>query len=121
MKKLILILCLFLITGCSTSPKPLYNDGEYFGVGSGKCGSIQVKVTIAEGNITAIEVVKSNETNDYMKEAEEYLIPKIIENNTTEGIDSVTGATESSSGLLHAVYAALQEAKPESKLEGNNE
>ena len=111
MRKLMLLLCVLLLSGCSQKEVPPYIDGEYIGVGSGKCGSIQVKVTITEGNISAIDIIKSNETKDYMQDCEEQLIPKIIENNSTEGVDVITGATESSNGILHGVYAALQEAK----------
>lgn len=114
MKKGLLLGCVcLLLVGCSSSPKEvkLYNDGDYIGVGAGMCGSIQVQVHIEESKIQSIQLIKSSETHAYQQEVEEKLIPKIIEKNSLEGIDEVTGATETSKGVLTGVNVALGQAK----------
>lgn len=121
MKKILWIICLLLlISGCQTKEKSLYEDGEYIGVGNGKCGSIQVKVTITDGNLSAIDIIKENETASYMSEVKEKLLPQMIGKNTLDGIDCVAGATESSQGVIEAVQTALDEALLERNSSGGS-
>ncbi|MFQ6862465.1 MAG: FMN-binding protein [Beduini sp.] len=121
MKKILWILSILLvISGCSTKEKSLYKDGEYIGVGNGKCGTIQVKITVSEGNLSVIDIIKDNETASYMSEVKEKLLPEIVGKNSLEGIDVVTGATASSQGVLEAVKVALDEALLENNTSGGS-
>lgn len=121
MKKILWIISILLIiSGCSTKEKSLYKDGEYIGVGNGKCGTIQVKITVADGNLSAVDIIKDNETASYMTEVKEKLLPEIVGKNSLEGIDVVTGATASSQGVLEAVKAALDEALLENNTSGGS-
>lgn len=124
MKKYIGLLFLMgLLVGCSTSKEVKYKDGQYLGVGEGKCGTIQIMVSVSEGKISSIETVKSNETPSYMKEVEDKLYTAIIETNgDEEALDSVTGATDSSTGAINAIKLALFDAlSDEYKTEGSHE
>ena len=72
----------------------------------GHNGPMTVKVAIDSGKITAVEVVKHNETPGVGTKAIETLPAKIIKANSTK-VDAVTGASVSSKGILMAVNQAL--------------
>ncbi|HHX01715.1 MAG TPA: RnfABCDGE type electron transport complex subunit D [Firmicutes bacterium] len=80
-------------------------DGVYRGKGAGFTGDVVVDVTVAGGKITAIEVVEHADTPFYAQAAFAKLIPEIIEQQGL--VDTSSGATFSSKGLLEAVEAAL--------------
>ena len=85
-------------------------DGEYEGKGNGRNGKIEVKLTVSNGEIKAIEVTKQSEDDEYYDGLEERMIPQIITKQSTE-IDVVSGATESFDGIIAAVNDALSKAK----------
>lgn len=84
-------------------------DGTYRGSGEGKIGPIAVDVTVAGGKITVIEIVEHEETPTYLAEAAALIPLQIIDGQTLE-IDTKTGATESSAGIVGAVTDALTRA-----------
>lgn len=85
-----------------------YKDGSYYGTGTGFGGTLKVKVTISGGKINAIDIVETKDGSEYIKKASA-LLDKIIAGQTTN-VDTVSGATYSSSGLIQAVRAALKQA-----------
>lgn len=85
-----------------------YKDGTYYGTGTGFGGTLKVKVTISGGKINAIEIVETKDGSEYIKKAA-VLLDKIIAGQTTN-VDTVSGATYSSSGLIQAVRDALKQA-----------
>lgn len=92
----------------------VYEDGVYYGSGTGFAGEITVKVTIEDGKIAAIEVVSFADGATYIEKAKS-LLSAIIASQSTN-VDTVSGATYSSSGLIKAVRAALKKAlKDDSK------
>lgn len=88
-----------------------YNDGTYEGVGQGHGGDITVSVTVTDGKLTNVEVVSQNETEAIYSSAVDTIIEGVIANNGTTNVDAVSGATESSSGIMDAVNDALSQAK----------
>lgn len=88
-----------------------YKDGTYTGEGTGNASKIQVEVVVSGGNITLVKVLKHGETEMLLKAAEKKLAKAIVKANTTEGVATVTGATNSSKGILEAVNKALEAAK----------
>ncbi len=81
--------------------------GTYEGSGEGRNGEIVVEVTLdEEGVITGIEVNAQEETDGVGTPAFDELIPQIVDNNSL-AVDSFTGATLTSEGLLSAVEDAL--------------
>ena len=87
-----------------------YKDGECFGKASSYNGNVEVKVTISGGKITAIDIVKIKDDEEYFFDAQKKVIPEILEKQSTD-VDAVAGATTSSEGICHAVEKALEEAK----------
>ena len=84
-------------------------DGTYEGEADGFGGPIQVKVTVENGEITDIEVVSAEkEDGAYLTMAMD-VIPNLIEAQSAD-VDTISGATFSSTGIINAVEAALEEA-----------
>lgn len=109
---LLIILTMFLtfaLTGCASQGK--YKDGSYNGTGKGLKGEIQVTVDVKGGKINTIEVVNKDDTDGIFAAVKDNLIPEVIKKQTTEGVDTVAGATGSSKGTLEAINNALANAK----------
>ena len=86
-----------------------YTDGTYEGEGAGFGGSIDVKVTIEDGQLKNIEIISAeNEDGTYLETAKG-VISKILDAQTPE-VDVMSGATFSSTGIKDAVADALQKA-----------
>lgn len=92
-----------------------YRDGTYVGTGSGFAGAITVQVTVSDGKISDISVLSANDDSPYLDNAMS-LLNHIIASNSTN-VDTVSGATFSSVGLIEAVRNALANAGADS---GNN-
>lgn len=80
-------------------------DGVYEGSAQGYKGTITVSVTVSGGAVTDIEVVGESDTASYFSQAEAVL-DDIVSRQSLD-VDSVSGATYSSQGLINAVYDAL--------------
>ncbi len=65
-------------------------------------------VTVSGGKITAIEIGDNREDEKWLARAES-VIDEIIAANGTD-VDTVSGATFSSSGIIEAVSDALKDA-----------
>ena len=85
-----------------------YMDGTYFGAGEGYIGTTQVAVTIADGRISSVIVISSEDDKSYVEDAKD-LIPRILDTQRTD-LDAVSGATYTSDAILSAVRDALQQA-----------
>ena len=94
----------------ANSASGAYKDGECFGKASAYNGNVEVKITISGGKITAIDIVKTKDDEEYFFDAQKKVIPEILEKQSTD-VDAVAGATTSSEGICHAVEKALEEAK----------
>ena len=94
----------------ASSASGAYKDGEYLGKASAYNGNVEVKVTISGGKMTAIDIVKTKDDEDYFFDAQKKVIPEILEKQSTD-VDAVAGATTSSEGIAHAVEKALEQAK----------
>lgn len=87
-----------------------YKDGVYEGTGKGNNGDITVEVTVEGGNIVSVTLKDHSETEGIYEAAEKGVIEAIITNQTAD-VDTVSGATNSSKGIIEAVNAALADAK----------
>ena len=85
-----------------------YKDGTYYGTGKGFAGTIKVKVNIAGGKIASISIVSTKDGDSYVKSASS-LLDTIVEKQSTN-VDTVSGATFSSRGIIAAVRSALSQA-----------
>lgn len=86
-----------------------YRDGVYTASAQGFGGPITLQVTIQNDTIADITIVRAEgETQPYFSHARR-VISTILERNTPE-VDSISGATYSSTGILNAVKSALSSA-----------
>ena len=87
-----------------------YADGTYTGEAQGYGGTVSVAVTIQDGTITDVAIVSAKQEDTAYFDAAKGVIDEILEAQTTE-VDTVSGATFSSNGILHAVADALGKAE----------
>lgn len=93
-----------------TDEDGFYKDGTYDGEGSGFGGAIQVQVTLEDQAITDIQVVSApGEDGTYLSMAKGVIDTIIAQQSTA--VDTVSGATFSSTGILNAVEDALGKAE----------
>ena len=85
-----------------------YKDGTYYGSGTGFGGPLKVMVEISGGKIASIQIVENSDGSDYISKAAS-LIDSIITTQSTN-VDTVSGATYSSVGIIQAVRDALSQA-----------
>jgi len=81
-------------------------DGTYSGTGRGHKGDIDVTVTLVNGFITSITVDSNRETARYFNRAETKTIDRVLAAQDVN-VDTVSGATHSSRGILRAIADAL--------------
>lgn len=87
-----------------------YKDGIYEGQGTGfKSGTTSVSITIKNGKITSIETISTEDTPDFYQRASGTVINNILSSQSTS-VDTVSGATFSSRGIIEAVESALSKA-----------
>ena len=86
-----------------------YKDGTYTGEADGFGGTIQVEVKIEKSKISEINVISAEkEDGAYLSMAKD-MIPKIIDAQSAD-IDTISGATFSSTGIKNASEQALEKA-----------
>ena len=89
-----------------------YKDGVYEGVAEGFNGPIKVKVTIAKGSITKVEILSHKEDDPYFSKSKG-VISKML-GKPGKSVDTVSGATFSSKGIIDAINNAVSKAGVES-------
>ena len=98
-----------LVEGVFEEPSA-YIDGVYTASADGFGGPIIVQVTVAGDAITDITIVSyDGETGSYFARGRK-VVSRILESGTPVGVDAVSGATYSSTGILNAVKQALAKA-----------
>lgn len=95
-----------------------YKDGTYYGTGKGFAGTMKVKVDIVGGKIASISIVSTKDGDSYVKSASS-LLDTIVKKQSTN-VDTVSGATFSSRGIIAAVRSALSQAAVSQNTAGNN-
>jgi uncharacterized protein with FMN-binding domain len=90
----------------SVSAKGQYTDGTYTGSASGYRGTTKVQVTVANGYITDVSVLSTGDDMEFFNKAKNTVIAEIKEAQSTN-VDTVSGATFSSNGIINAVANAL--------------
>lgn len=85
----------------------LVPDGTYTGVGKGFGGDITVEVTVKDRKITAINVISHSET-PYLSDSALNTMPDAMIKAQSPVVDTVTGATGTSKGIISAVNDALK-------------
>ena len=94
----------------SDDSENVYKDDTYTGSAQGFGGTITVQVTLASDEITDIQVTSApGEDSAYLSQGEG-VISSIISAQSTD-VDTVSGATFSSTGIINAVVDALGKAE----------
>lgn len=86
-----------------------YRDGTYEGTGIGFGGEITVSVTVADGRVTDIAVLSAGGEDPAYYDQALAVLDEIVSAQSTE-VDTVSGATFSSTGLIDAAADALGKA-----------
>ena len=95
----------FLTAGYCIADIAEYSDGVY----EGEHSFVKVRVTVENGKITEIEILRHGGGGKKYAEMIKPLIDEVIEKQSTE-IDAITGATVSSRNFKAAVEDALRKA-----------
>ena len=110
-KKLILTFFLvfaLILTGCgnSTGEEKKAGNGSFEGTGTGFGGEIKATVVLKENKIDSIKVDGPEETAAIGGAAIPKIVDAIVKSQSTK-IDTITGATATTNGVIEAVNAAL--------------
>ena len=113
----IILLVGILAAGCDNhmndTPMPeeiQMKDGEFEGLGEGRSGMIKVAILVKNHIITAIRILSQSESK-FAQPAEQQIIDAVLEKQTVEGVDAVSGATLTSQGMLTAIGMAIDASK----------
>jgi DMSO/TMAO reductase YedYZ heme-binding membrane subunit/uncharacterized protein with FMN-binding domain len=87
-----------------------YKDGIYIDMARGHVDYIAVEITIKKDKITDIQIDYQREEPKHFNSAYYPIRNQILEKQTTD-VDSISGATHSSEGIIEAVEKALESAK----------
>ena len=93
-----------------TAAESSYRDGTDEGSAFGFGDEITVSVTIADGKLTDISVLSADGEDKPSYTQSLPVLDKILSAQSTDGIDTVSGATLTSEGLIGAVADALGKA-----------
>lgn len=86
------------------------DDGIYKGSGEGFGGKITVRLTVKDKKLQKAEILSAkNETKDYLESAKK-ILDDAVEQQSTD-IDTISGATLSSNGIISAMKDALANGK----------
>jgi fumarate reductase flavoprotein subunit len=115
MKKLLSILLIAsmlvgMLSGCTTSASAnKLKDGTYVGNGKGNNGDIKVEMKVEGGKIASVKVLEHAETPG-ISDAAIKSIPQAIVNGQTLAVDTISGATNVSKGIIEAVRNCIVQA-----------
>ena len=93
----------------ASSVSGTYKDGTYQGSGIGFKGTTSVSVVVSGGKITNITVNSYRDDRQYFQRAFSTIYSKILSSQSAK-VDTVSGATFSSDGIIAAVANALSKA-----------
>ena len=114
---LVILLVSVLAAGCdnhmndtSIPEEKQMQDGEFEGLGEGRSGMIKVTIIVKNHIITAIQILSQSESK-FAQPAEQQIIDAVLEKQTVEGVDAVSGATLTSQGMLTAIGMAIDASR----------
>lgn len=119
-------IALFGLSGCAPSASAggengQFKAGTYTGIGQGKFAPITVEVTFGESSIESVNVIDHEETK-YISDTALETIPAAIVEHQSLGVDTIAGATLTSTAIIAACEDCVKQAGGSaSKLKGNYE
>lgn len=111
---LTVLMVISLMTGCAKSTdaqgadseKTLFKAGKYTGEAQGFGGIIKVEAEVSDSEILKIDILEHQESAGISDPAFDKIPDQIIENQSV-AVDTISGCTFSSKGIIDAVKAAL--------------
>ena len=105
-------------TSGTTISTPAAKNSTYSGTVTGSAadtrwGPVQVKVTLASGKITAVDVVEEPDSNGHDQEINAEAVPQLVSETMqaqSAQIDMISGATYTSEGYVQSLQSALDQA-----------
>ncbi len=88
----------------------VYKDGVYIGESKGMNDAVKVEVTVKDKVILSVKILSSKETSGISDPAIEKIPNDIVNANSPE-VDIVSGASNTSKGIIEAVKIALENAQ----------
>lgn len=95
--------------GSSAEDQGQYKDGTYSGTAQGYGGSVTTEVTVANGYITGIEITSADGEDAAYYNMCLGILDEIVTAQSAD-IDTVSGATYTSNGIINGTKEALSEA-----------
>ena len=99
-----------VVTPEPEQPVYRFKNGTFEGSGEGYAGTVHVKITIENDYITGFSAYADDDDPDYFSDAMMFVIPQIQSSASADGIDTCSGATYSSMGIIAASRDALSKA-----------
>ena len=96
--------------GMNLPEAAVMQDGEYEGLGEGRSGMIKVAIEVKNHILMSIRILSQSESK-FAQPAEQQIIDAVLEKQTVEGVDAVSGATLTSNGMLTAIGMAIDASK----------
>ena len=91
-------------------------NGVYRDKAPGYGGDVIVKAIVRGGKLTEITTENTGgEKSEYYQKAEGELIPRILEKQGIDGLDTVAGATGTSESILIAMRGIMEQARYDGK------
>lgn len=87
-----------------------YVDGTYTGSAQGFGGEIEVEVNVESGKIRTLTILSAKDEDTAYLDAAKGIIDTILENQSAD-VDTISGATFSSTGIKEATKVALEKAE----------
>ena len=101
-------------TSTAAAPKNSTYSGTVTGTAADtRYGPVQVKVTLANGKITAVDVVQVPDSSGRDQEINSQAVPELVQETMqaqSAQIDMVSGATYTSDGYVTSLQSALDQA-----------
>ena len=101
-------------TATASAPRNSTYSGTVTGAAADtRWGPVQVKVTLASGKITAVDVVREPDSNGRDQEINAEAVPQLVQETLqaqSAQIDMVSGATYTSDGYVTSLQSALDQA-----------
>ncbi|OQB48368.1 MAG: Chlorophenol reductase precursor [Firmicutes bacterium ADurb.Bin153] len=110
MRKTFSLVLAVLVVAVACAIALAYTDGAFLGEADGYLGKIRLELTIDKGSIKTIKALEYHDTEAIFVPAFQDLSARIIKANGVSGVDTVSGATYSSKGILLAATEALNKA-----------
>lgn len=98
-----------------------FKDGIYTGEADGYRPGLKVSVEVKNNTITSIEIIDHNEINSRFYQKAFDTIPQAILDQQSTEVDTTSGATFSSIGIMNAVNDALSQALIDGTLPGTQQ